>query len=633
MQGKSLVRRIIQTVNKDKMNVKLRSVLLTLMVLFLGMAQAQMPCDTLSIRFRMDSTRIDMEYADNAQAWDAFQRHFRERYANASPRSLRLDIYSGASPEGPAAHNRWLGETRGIAIRRFVRHHLGDRMGSIVVHNEAARWDGLYEAVAASHEPWRDEVLRIIEMPPTTEEYMRDHREMRLRSLHDGTVWPVLLRDYLAPLRSGATAILSWETGRDTIVVRDTIVMVQSIYVNCDSLRPVAPAVQQGDLRKPRLRQPVWIAKTNLPFLLAGTPNLQVEWSLDHRDKWSFNVEGMWSWWTFSHNDFANEIIYGSVELRRWLGRRWRHHTLSGWHVGLGVGGGYGDLEWEGHGHQAEVYSGFLNIGWQGRSGRRKQWAFDIGVGIGYAYVPWRRYTGSRLFPVGHEEAETDHLMWRETGQSHFVGSPHVNISIGYVFPQKDASWRRARAVARDAERNDYLHFRDSMIAHEKFVKDSIRIARRMRLEEIGLMPKAERKAALAELAAADKAAKREAKAARQTAGSDAKIDRQQLKAEKKRRRQQLRDEKAAHRRQESEIRDWARTPEGRMAVRQVKEEEAAARRQAKAVARAARKQAKAERKKARIKARIDALHQRNLEKLQRDMEKTDNKYNIGGEK
>lgn len=619
----------------EKMNDRLRTILLTMLLLApLCAAHGQVRSDTLSIRFRLDSIRIDMDYAGNGAAWEAFRRRFRESYGSASPRSLRLDIFSGASPEGPAEHNRWLGESRGVAIRHLVRQSLGDRIGSVVVHNEAARWDGLYSAVAASREPWRDEVLRIIELPPTSEQYARDHRELKLRALRGGTVWPELLSRYLAPLRSGATAILSWESGRDTIVVRDTVVMVQSIYVNCDSLRqPVTAAEPPAAPLKPRLRQPVWIAKTNLPFLFAGTPNLQVEWSLGHKDKWSLNVEGMWSWWTFRHDDYANQIIYGSVELRRWLGRRWRHHTLSGWHIGLAAGGGYGDLEWEGHGHQAEVYSGFLNIGWQGRSGRRKQWAFDVGVGLGYAYVTWRRYTGSRLWPVGYEERQTDHLMWRETGKNHFVGPVHLNISVGYVFPLKDAAWRRARAMERDARKYDYLHFRDSMIAREKFVKDSLKIARKHRLEEIEIMPKAERKAALAELDAADRQAKRAAKEARRKASGDDKAGKLKAKEDKRLRKQRLREEREAYRRERREIREWARTPEGRMAVRQLEAEDDSIREREKEEAKIARKQAKIQRKMSRIKARNDARQQRNLENLKRELEKADYKYNTGGER
>ena len=589
--------------------------------------QAQLSTDTLSIRFRLDSTRINLGYADNARAWERFERRFHEHYSSADPRTLRLDIYSGASPEGSAAHNRWLGENRGVAIRHLVRQRLGNSVGSIIVHNEAARWDGLYESVARSREPWRDEVLRIIEMPASVDENQWDHREYKLRALRGGSVWPVLLEKYLAPLRSGATAILSWMPaagGRDTIVVRDTVVMAQPIYVSA----PATPAVEAPEARKPVQRWPVWILRSNLPLLGTGTPNLQAEFSLGHKDKWSLNVEGVWSWWVFNYNAYANEILYGSVELRRWLGRRYRHHTLSGWHLGLALGGGYGDLEWRSKGYQAEVYSAYVNLGWQHRFGRRRQWAFDMGFGLGFAHIDWRRYDGSTLFPVGKEEIHDDHLMWRETGHTNWPGAVHANISIGYVFNQHDARWRRERAMQRDAERNDYLHFRDSVKAREKYVRDSMKTAERSRLREIRLLPKVERREAMKAFEAEKRQQALDAKALSRQQQLEAKAQKQQAKAERKARRQQEREEKELRREQLKAERAYAKSPDGKAAAREAKAAAKAARRQAKADAKAAKRQARLDRKAEKIRQRIEFEHRQNLEKLQREMERADEKYN-----
>ncbi len=593
-----------------------------------GAAAEGLSSDTLNIRFRLDSIRVDMGYADNARAWSVFEEKFQKRYAEAPSHLLRLDIFSGASPEGSAAHNRWLGENRGVAIRRFVRQQLGDRLGAVIVHNEAARWDGLYEAVAASSEPWRDEVLRIIEQPASSNENLRDHRESQLRALRGGSVWPVLLEHYLAPLRSGASAVLSWIAapgGRDTIVVRDTIIMAQPIYIRCDS---ITPPIEQVEQPKPVLRQPVWILRSNIPLLGTGTPNLQAEWSLDHKDRWSINVEGVWSWWTFSYNAYANEIIYGSVEFRRYLGRRYRHHTLGGWHIGLGLGGGYGDLEWRSKGYQAEVYSAFVNIGWQYRFGRRKQWAFDAGIGIGYAYVPWRRYDGSTLFPIGHEEVHDDHLMWRETGHTNWPGVNHLNISLGYVFNQKDAAWKRLQANERDIERNAYLHYRDSVHARKLYVRDSIKTADKLRLKEIDLLPKAERKQALASYKAEKKQAKLEKKLAQKQAAEEKKLQKQREREEAKLRKQQERDEKAARKEQLRKEKEYYNTPEGKEALKQKKLEEKAARKQAKQEQKLAKQQEKLQRKQEKMRKRIELEHQRNLEKYQIEIEKADKKYN-----
>jgi len=614
-------------------------VVIWLLLLPLGAVAAQTESDTLSIRFRLDSIRVDMGYADNAKAWGTFKQRFSERYASADPMRLRLDIYSGASPEGSAAHNRWLGENRGQSIRRLVRQHL-PRIGTVIVHNEAARWDGLYEAVARSSEPWRDEVLRIIEQPASPDENQWDHREYKLRALRGGTVWPTLLERYLAPLRSGATAILSWRAERDTVIVRDTVVMEVPVRIPArlvfeDSMGTLRRTPDSARVRKPVVRRPVWSLKTNIPLLGLGTPNLQLEFSLGHKDKWSLNVEGAWSWWTFAYNAYANEIIYGSIELRRYLGRRYRHHTLDGWHLGLGLGGGYGDLEWRSKGYQAEVYSGFINIGWQRRFGRRKQWAFDMGLGLGFAYIPWRRYDGSTIFPVAKEEEHDDHLMWQETSRTNWFSATHFNISLGYVFNQHDAVWRRERAVQRDRERNGYLHFRDSLKAREKYVRDSTEIARRQRLKEIDLLPRAERRQALRQLEAEKRQAKLDARLAKRQAKADRKDQRRKDKIDKRLRRDRQREEKAARKRELREQKAWARTPEGREAVRQQKAVERIERRQAKLEARQARRdaklakrQARLERKQAKVRQRIEFEHRQNLEKLKREMERADEKYN-----
>lgn len=618
--------------------------LLTLVTLMTGLSvcatAAEADSDTLSIRFRLDSIRVDMEFADNKRAWENFEAGFLTKYAGVDPRTLNLDIYSGASPEGNAAHNRWLGENRGIAIRRLVRQRLPGRIGSIIVHNEAARWDGLYESIARSNEPWREEALRIIELPASANESLRDHREHKLRALRGGKAWPVLLERYLAPLRSGATAILSRRAERDTIVVRDTIIKeVRTILppniIFEDSTGHLRRAPDSTRIFKPVVRKPVWILRTNIPLLGTGTPNLQAEWSLGHKDRWSLNVEGVWSWWTFSYNAFANEIIYGSIELRRYLGRRYRHHTLDGWHLGLGLGGGYGDLEWRSKGYQAEVFSGFINIGWQRRFGRRKQWAFDMGLGLGFAYIPWRRYDGSTIFPVGKEEEHDDHLMWQETSRTNWFSATHFNISLGYVFNQHDAAWRRERAVQRDRERNDYLHFRDSMKAREKYVRDSTEIARRQRLKEIDLLPRAERRQTLRQLEAEKRQAKLDARLAKRQAKADRKDQRRKDKIDKRLRRDRQREEKAARKRELREQKAWARTPEGREAVRQQKAVERIERRQAKLEARQARRdaklakrQARLERKQAKVRQRIEFEHRQNLEKLKREMERADEKYN-----
>ncbi len=479
----------------------LRHLLLALFLLTLGSGTlcaqergSKAIADTLEIRFRVDSTRIDMGFDGNWQRWSAFEERFRQRYRDVPPAALRLDIFSGASPEGTAAANQRLGQGRGDAISRLVRQRLGQAIGNIYVHNEGARWDALRTSLAASNEPWRDEALAIIDEPPGANPAQRDPRETRLRALRGGTVWPVLLERYLAPLRSGASATLSWETGaarRDTIVIRETIVHRDTVVIVNNIVSDRRDTIRRDTVRaKHVIRRPAWLLRTNLPLWGVLSPNLQAEWSLDHRDRWSINLEVVASWWTFARNAYANQLVYGSAEIRYWLGKRSRHHTLDGFHIGLAAGGGYYDFEWKSKGYQGEIAMAFVNIGWQRRFGKRRQWAFDAGIGLGYLYSPYRRYLGSTLYPESHTERYDDHLMWQHNSRLNWFGAPHANISIAYVFMPRKGIYRRAKALERQAEQDAYEQWRDSIMERERQMRDSLYI----RLYDL---PKAERKAAI----------------------------------------------------------------------------------------------------------------------------------------
>lgn len=405
--------------------------------------------DTLDIRFRLDSIKIDLSYADNTAHWQSFVKNFESSYYRHTAGQTIIDIYAGASPEGSASHNRWLGEQRGEAVRRLLYDYFGDRVSRVIVHNEAARWNGLYRLVAASNEPWRDEVLNIIKMPASTDERQRDHRELKLRSLHDGKVWSILLDKYLAPLRSGATAIVRWDYVPDTIFIkgensRDTIVIVKQNSTPCITADDVALAMKAQAAAEKRHRDSIflasrhhewaWALKTNLLLWGTGSPNIAVEIPLGRNNRWSVEGEFFGPWWTLNHNAYANEIVNVGAEIRYWLGKRQWHHLLDGWHIGLAAAVGYYDLEWKSKGYQGEHLNTYFNIGYQYRWGRQRRWLVDASIGVGMLATKYRRYYGSSIFPKNNTERYDDHLMFRYKGHLLWPGATHINISIGYLF-------------------------------------------------------------------------------------------------------------------------------------------------------------------------------------------------------
>lgn len=381
--------------------------------------------DTLHVLFRVGQSDIDLDYAGNGSRIQGFVNHLRNDLKGVDPREMVVTIYTGASPEGPAELNRRLGEQRGLALRKVLVSHLQDIPVHMTVVNEGARWRGLYDMVEASDEPWKADVLRILEQTPREEgSFQMESREKGLRKLKKGKVWQALSANYLPALRGSGMAVLSEQpvplvaTLHDTIVLRDTI-----LYLPKDCPKPYV------DHRN------LVALKTN--FLLWGvlTPNIQLEIPLGTKGRWSLETEFFCSWWTWNRNTRAQQIMNLGVEGRYWLGNRERHHNLDGWHIGLAAAIGYYDLELKrSEGWQGEYLNVYFNGGYQHRFGRHKQWLVDGGIGLGYIPTQHRHYLGSSVYPVGYEESEDKHLMWQGTSWRHILGATHANISIGYLF-------------------------------------------------------------------------------------------------------------------------------------------------------------------------------------------------------
>lgn len=398
-----------------------------LAVAFLPLTAIAQQSDTLKVEFRVGQSDLDLSYSNNGERISSFVRRALARYGSRNADELQLNLFTGASPEGPAELNRRLGEQRGIALRQELQRQLDGLVGHITVVNEGARWGSLYNMVRESNESWREDVLKILGKRPSIDDWQTDNREQQLRHLKGGSVWRELNARYLPVLRSSGLAIIASikQPVRDTIVIRDTIVYL-----------PEPCPVYEPPIDHSR---PVGI-KTNLLFCGVVAPNLQLEVPLGKTGRWSIEAEGIAAWWTWSHNAHAEQIINFGLELRYYLGDRLKHHTLDGWHVGLGLAGGYYDIEWKrSEGWQGEYLNLYCNLGYQHRFGRRNQWAVDGGLALGWIPTKFRHYLGSSRFPIGHEEKYDDHLMWQNNGWKHILGATHLNISIAYMLGAKKA--------------------------------------------------------------------------------------------------------------------------------------------------------------------------------------------------
>lgn len=423
--------------------------------------------DSLFIRFQLDSANVDLSYDGNAARLQQFETSFAQQYGDRNPAGIQIDIYAGASPEGSYNRNIALGQARAESIASLLHERLGDRVGTIELHNLGPRWDDLYKLVEASNEPWRDEVLQILRADYAADPRFLDPREKRLRALHGGEVWSVLLNRYLAPLRSGGgagiaggapvgsagTVVVSWHQERDTVFIRDTVVIREVpaprekdtiVIIHENYVTGVPVVVNTPKERQLADQTKAWALKTNLLLWGVVAPNLEVEIPLGNRNRWSLEFETFAPWFIWNRNAQASQAVNVGVEARLWLGNRKYHRWLDGWHLGLALAGGYYDWEWlPSDGYQGEYANVYFNIGWQHRFGKNKNWAIDLGFGVGAMGTQYRHYYGGSVYPEGREEDWDQHLIWHDTGYYLWPGPCHANISIVYLFNFKDKKTHR----------------------------------------------------------------------------------------------------------------------------------------------------------------------------------------------
>ena len=570
----------IKQLRQSRCTTAVRKLLAVL--LFLATATAMQAADvvgdTLEVRFRVGQSNLDMNYANNAKRIDEFVEKVKAHYAHLPAKSLKLEVYGGASPEGPAELNRRLGEERGLALKNILLERLEYYLDKVTVINQGARWGSFYRMVEESNEPWKNEVLASLAKEPGQDEWQTDPREEKLRKMRSGKIWKALSDKYLVPLRtSGSAVIVPLEEQEkrycDTLVIRDTIVY----------LPDPCPKYEE-----PVNHDRVWALKTN--FLLWGlaAPNVQIELPLGSKNKWSIEGEVFWPWWIWSHSSHAHQCGNVGLELKRWLGNREKRHLLDGWHLGLGVAAGYYDFEWEAHkGYQGEYLNVYGNIGYQHRFGKRKQWAVDGGIAIGWIPTKYREYLGSSVFPVGHEEEYDDHLMWQKSSSKNIFGATHANISLAYLFYCKKKN--------KDAEETTEI-VEPTPVAPTNYLtgKDAAEEGRNI---DAKAKAKAEKKAAKEAAKADEQRAKEAAKANELKAKSDAEAAKEAEKAAKAKAKADEEAAKAKAKADEEAAKQAAKANElkAKSDAEAAKEAEKAAKAKAKADEEAAKAKAKAE--------------------------------------
>lgn len=250
-------------------------------------ARVQAQNDTLDLRiyYRQGDARLDEDYRQNGAHLSSVLDALR-RLADGSPDAVRrLEIVSGASPEGRADFNLHLSRRRtnvlGDYLRTRMPHSLFTRMDT---RSLGVDWDGLERLVEQSDMPHRDTVLHILRHTPEwvlTNGVVTDSRKRQLGMLAGGGPWRYMERHFFPSLRCSHLRVYTdgpLQTATDGAAipcpVQDTIYIERERSVSPSAAIAFAPEMQPADSASTRVLSSVGLpADTVVPLhASSGSP-------------------------------------------------------------------------------------------------------------------------------------------------------------------------------------------------------------------------------------------------------------------------------------------------------------------------------------------------------------------------
>ncbi len=157
------------------------------------------------------------------------------------------------------------------------------------------------------------------------------------------------------------------------------------LYCILISLFTLTPMLSQGQVA----------IKTNVPFVLAGTPNLGVEVTLGN--KFAINVDGMWMPYLFKKSQSVLRAFQTSADLRYYINPKYYHtnNLFDGFYLGP-------------YAMYANYNVGFNKVDPIEDNSRYVGWGLSAGVTIGYKIYLSRRFRLDFNLGVGYAHLQHD---------------------------------------------------------------------------------------------------------------------------------------------------------------------------------------------------------------------------------
>lgn len=280
-------------------------------------------------------------------------------------------VIGSSSPDGNQEFNQYLAYKRAQKVVNTLSNISKDK---IIIKTVSDNYDDLYKSVSNSDEPFKDELLYILNNGQEVKKEIQSKRH----------IWRRLVDNYFQPLRSARVYIKYKEEAQEIICDCDTV------YIETIDTLVIRDTVY---LERPFDIVPVFAVKTNLLTDAIAAPNIQLEW---YTYVWGTSLELDYTspWWYSDKLFFYYQLINGNVGIRKYL-----KDTYDGHWVGIYGNGFLYDICFnKDNGWQGEGYGFGLSYGYAWRSKKYTKLRFELYGRVGYFKSVYDKYYASDPF-------------------------------------------------------------------------------------------------------------------------------------------------------------------------------------------------------------------------------------------
>lgn len=173
--------------------------------------------DELEIIFKVSKIEIDSTVFNNEVTFGKILAAVDKIFSNPHYQLDKIKVAGYASPEGPPAFNRWLGENRAKALIKYIiaqRPQYGLTMDDFRIVNGEENWAGLRRVLEGSTMEGKERVIAIIDDPAIPNELKKD----KIKWMDHGKTWKKMLDEIYPHLRSARYLAVYYDSVNDRAV-------------------------------------------------------------------------------------------------------------------------------------------------------------------------------------------------------------------------------------------------------------------------------------------------------------------------------------------------------------------------------------------------------------------------------